>query len=161
MKYLFSFILCFVIWLLLTAEINFEIILIGIIISFITTILFSQFATNTYLKILSPIRIFWALIYIPVFLFECLKANLDVAYRVINPNLPIKPGIVKVRTNLKTNKGKTLLANSITLTPGTLTVEIINDFLYIHWINVKSTNIDEATNYIVKKFEKYIKRIVE
>jgi multicomponent Na+:H+ antiporter subunit E len=59
------------------------------------------------------------------FLFiEIIKANLDVALRVIKPVIPINPGIVKVKTKLKTPMGRLILTNSITLTPGTLTVDI-------------------------------------
>ena len=105
----------------------------------------------------------WFLYYIVVFVWECLKANIDVAYRVAHPRLPIKPGIVKVKTDLKSNTGLTFLANSITLTPGTLTVDIDreNGILYIHWIAVRGRGIEEATGLIVKRFEKILKRIFE
>jgi multicomponent Na+:H+ antiporter subunit E len=88
-------------------------------------------------------------------------ANLDVAYRVINPGLPINPGIVKIKTGLKTNIAKTFLANSITLTPGTMTVDIQDEYLYIHWINVKHTDVEGATKDISRIFEKHLKRIFE
>ena len=76
--------------------------------------------------------------------------------------MPIRPGIVKVKTKLKTAAGRTMLANSITLTPGTLTVDITDDdHLYIHWINVKSDDIEQATHHIVAKFEGVLRRIFE
>ena len=105
----------------------------------------------------------WFLYYIPVFIWECLKANIDVAYRVAHPRLPIKPGIVKVKTTLRSNSGLTFLANSITLTPGTLTVDIDRDngFLYVHWIAVKDRGVEEATRLIVRRFEKILGRIFE
>ena len=107
-------------------------------------------------------RIFWIIIYIPYFSWYVLLANLDVVYRVIHPEMPIHPGIVKVRTNLKSPAGRTMLANSITLTPGTLTVDITDDgFLYIHWINVKTQDVDGATREIVGRFEKMIRRMFE
>lgn len=101
------------------------------------------------------------MIYIFVFSWECLKANLDVAYRVLHPDLPIKPGIVKVKTNLKTHVARTTLANSITMTPGTLTVDIIDDYFYVHWIYVKSTDPAKYAEDISGRFEKYIKKIFE
>ena len=109
----------------------------------------------------SPARIGAALVYLPVFFLEVIKANLDVAYRVVHPAMPIRPGIVAVRTSLKTDLGKLMLANSITLTPGTLTVDVVDDVLFIHWINVTSEDIEGATEAIVAKFEKYIRKIVE
>jgi len=79
-----------------------------------------------------------------------------VALRVLTPSLPINPGIVEVKTKLTTDIGKMLLANAITLTPGTLTVDILDDRMFIHWIDVTSTDINEATRAIVSKFEKYL-----
>jgi len=94
--------------------------------------------------------------FIFVFSFELIKSNLDVALRVVNPKLPINPGIVKVKTKLKSRLGRVMLANSITLTPGTLTVDTDGEDYYIHWIDVSSTDIEGATEKIVHKFEKYL-----
>jgi multicomponent Na+:H+ antiporter subunit E len=106
---------------------------------------------------------YFIFLYIPRFLLECLKANIDVAYRVVCPTLPINPGIVKVKTKLKTDTGLTFLADSITLTPGTMSVDIDRDngVLYIHWINVKSKDTEEATKMIVEKFENILIKIFE
>jgi len=99
--------------------------------------------------------------YIPVFLWEMLKANLDVAYRVLHPKLPINPGIVKIKTGLKNELAQTMLANSITLTPGTMTVDIDGDDLYIHWIDVKAQGVEEASQRIASRFEKILARVFE
>lgn len=110
-----------------------------------------------------PTRYIYFLQFLPVFIWECIKANVDVAYRVIHPSLPIKPGIVKVKTSLKSETGLTFLANAITLTPGTMTVDIDkeNGFLYIHWISVRSQDMEQATCIIVKRFEKNLAKIFE
>ena len=94
-----------------------------------------------------------------ILLKEIVKANLDVAYRVIHPRMPIKPGIVVIKTNLKQDIAKLILANSITLTPGTLTLDIKEDKLLIHWIDVKAEDKDEATKIVGERFEKYLKVI--
>lgn len=74
------------------------------------------------------------------------KANIDVATRVITGN--IRPGIVRVNPGLKTDLSKTILADSITLTPGTLTVDIDDDgWFYIHWIFVRDENPAEEELY--------------
>jgi multicomponent Na+:H+ antiporter subunit E len=107
-------------------------------------------------------RIFWMILYVPYFSYYVIIANLDVVYRVIHPEMPIRPGIVKVRTELKSDAGRTMLANSITLTPGTLSVDLADDgYLYIHWINVKADDIEGATKHIVYRFEKMIRRMFE
>ena len=107
-------------------------------------------------------RIFWMIVYVPVFFWYVVVANLDVVYRVVHPDMPIHPGIVKVKTTLKNPAGRTMLANSITLTPGTLTVDITDDdYLYVHWINVKREDIEGATKDIVARFETFLRRIFE
>jgi multicomponent Na+:H+ antiporter subunit E len=107
-------------------------------------------------------RIFWMAVYIPVFFWYVVVANLDVVYRVVHPDMPIHPGIVKVKTTLKNPAGRTMLANSITLTPGTLTVDITDDdYLYVHWINVKRDDIEGATKDVVARFETFLRRIFE
>lgn len=62
-------------------------------------------------------------------------ANFQVAAIVLSKNLPIQPEIVEYRTHLKTDFLKTVLANSITLTPGTMSVDIQSDVLTIHCLN--------------------------
>jgi len=107
-------------------------------------------------------RVCWMIAYVPVFFWYVVIANLDVVYRVVHPDMPIHPGIVKVKTTLKNPAGRTMLANSITLTPGTLTVDITDDdYLYVHWINVKREDIEGATEDIVARFETFLRRIFE
>ncbi len=98
-----------------------------------------------------------------MFLWECLKANIDVAYRVGHPDIPIHPGIVKVKTGLKSETGLTFLANSITLTPGTLSVDVDKEggYLYVHWIEVRDKDIEKATGIIAERFERILRRIFE
>lgn len=108
---------------------------------------------------MTPKAFIYTLVYLLVFAWELLKSNLDVARRVLSPGLPINSGIVEVKTKLTSPMGRMILANSITLTPGTLTVDIESDSLYIHWIDVKSDDINAATDAIVRKFEKYLEVI--
>jgi multicomponent Na+:H+ antiporter subunit E len=89
------------------------------------------------------------------------KANFDVAYRVLHPKMPISPGIVKVKTKLKSEIGIAFLANSITLTPGTFTVDLKGQHLYIHCINVKHMDVEEASKDILERFEKLLIKIFD
>jgi len=167
MRRLIYFVLAFIIWVLLTwpfadGKIDIQVVIAGVIASAIIAILFHEILPKEHRVFISPVRIFWALVYIPVFFYYMMKANLDVVYRALHPKMPIKPGIVKIQTILKTESGITALANSITLTPGTLTVDLTDDgFLYVHWINVKSDDIEEATKFIARRFEWFLKRIFE
>ena len=162
MRRLICFILTFAIWILLTWSLDIQIIIAGLIASVIVAFMFHDILPKEYQVFISPVRIFWFLIYVPVFFYYVVKANLDVVYRALHPQMPIKPGIVKIKTKLKTASGITALANSITLTPGTLTVDLTDDgYLYIHWINVKSDDVDQATELIAKRFEWFLIKIFE
>ena len=157
------FILALLIWAFLTWPLDFQHLLVGILVcGFISFITGDMFVKRPY-TLKHPRRYLWFLYYVPLFIWECIKANLDVAYRVLHPDLPINPGIVKVKTTLKSDTGLTFLANSITLTPGTMSVDIDaeNGFLYIHWIDVKDKDIEKATEIIVKVFEDVLRRIFE
>lgn len=161
MKYIAVFILSLIFWLLLTCKFTVPNLIVGSIASVICSAIFTRSYFNNVYKFLQPHRYFWFLIYLFIFIWECIKANLDVAYRVLHPAMPIRPGIVKVKTTLKSDFAKTLLANSITMTPGTITVDIIGDDMYIHWIYIRSEDPEVYTKIITGAFEKYIKRIVE
>ena len=133
----------------------------GAVVSLVLALWCYRYLTVKGLSLYTPRRILHALLYLPVLFYECVKANLDVAYRVVHPRMPIRPGIVAIKTSLKSDVGKLLLANSITLTPGTLTVDVTDEYLFIHWINVKSTDVDEASRLIGGRFEKHLKAITE
>lgn len=111
--------------------------------------------------LLSVKRLFWFACYLPIFFYYCVKANLDVAYRVLHVDVPIRPGIIKIRTSLQSDLAKTFLANSITLTPGTLTVDVDGQDLYIHWINVTTDDPQEQAEQIARRFEGFLTRIFE
>ena len=161
MRYIAVFILSMIFWLMLTFSFTVPDLIVGAVASFITALIFTRFFVKNVYKLIQPMRYFWFIVYLFVFIWECIKANIDVAYRVLHPAMPIRPGIVKVKTNLKSDLAKMLLANSITMTPGTISVDIIGDYLYIHWIYVKSEDPEVYTEIITGAFEKYIKRIIE
>jgi len=103
---------------------------VALVVSFITSrFLFSE----VHGKIFNPVR--WArfISYVFVWVYYAVVAHLDVMYRIITGK--INPIIVKVPTKIKTDVGKTLLANSITLTPGTLTMWTDKSNLYVHCLN--------------------------
>ena len=161
MRYITLFILSLIFWLLLTFKLTFPNIIVGSVASVICSLFFGRFFIKNVNKLLQPHRYFWFIVYLFVFIWECIKANIDVAYRVLHPAMPIRPGIVKVKTELKTDMAKMLLANSITMTPGTISVDIIDDTLFIHWIYIRSEDPEVYTSLITGPFEKYIKRIIE
>ncbi|MCD4775586.1 MAG: Na+/H+ antiporter subunit E [Candidatus Aegiribacteria sp.] len=158
------FIFAFAVWCILCWVPDTQHLIAGAVVSLIVAaIMGSMFVTRPHM-FFNPIRVFYFLFwYIPVFIWELIRANFDVAYRVIHPSMPIKPGIVRLKTELKSDTGLTFLANSITLTPGTLTVDIDQDkgILYIHWINVVGSDPETTYREIGSRFEPMLKKIFE
>ncbi len=160
-RYIYSFLVFFIFWVAFTTSLQPDELLVGALIALVMAFYTGKQFSKDGLKNLSLHKIVYTVRYLFVFLWEMIKANMDVALLVLNPKLPINPGIVEVPTKLKSNTAKLALANSITLTPGTLSVDIVEDKLYIHWINVTTTNPEEAFEQISAVFEKYIKEIFE
>ncbi|MDS0281542.1 Na+/H+ antiporter subunit E [Haloarcula onubensis] len=79
----------------------------------------------------------WVGVYVAVFLWELLTANVDVAYRVLAPSMPIEPDVVELPLRVQSDAAITTIANSITLTPGTLTMDYDEqrNSLYVHAID--------------------------
>ena len=135
---------------------------IGVLAAGFTAFVMRDIVTGRFARLLEPTRYFWGGVYLVVFSYYVLKGNIDVAYRALHPLMPIRPGIVKARTTLRSASARTLLANSITLTPGTLTIDVCDDgTFYVHWINVKTQDEAEATQQILARFEWFIRRILE
>jgi len=157
--FVYLFVILLIIWLLLTSSFNWQELGIGILVSTVLALFLHKRYRELGLPPLSLRRIVWSIMYVAVLMKEIVLANLDVAYRVIHPKMPIKPGIVMIKTGLKQDIAKLILANSITLTPGTFVLDIWGDRILIHWINVRSEETVEATRIVGEKFERYLKVI--
>ena len=130
----------------------------AVIVSLTVAALTYKHLPNASLKYFHPKRLGYLFVYVLVFIRELIKANLNMARIVLSPNLPIKPGIVKIKTDLKSDFARLLLGNSITLTPGTMTMEVNGDTLYIHWVEI-CDDLKEAGDIIKGSFEKWLKGV--
>ncbi|NOY49543.1 MAG: Na+/H+ antiporter subunit E [Chlorobi bacterium] len=148
-----------VLWVLFTASFAAQELLAGLGVSALIAVLSVNVFTCCSLKILYPKSLFYIFVFIIVFTIELVKSNLDVARRVLTPSLPINPGIVKFKTKLKSNFSRMVLANAITLTPGTLSIDLIDDTFYVHWIDVQTTDPEQVHKEIAEKFEKILLKI--
>jgi len=134
----------------------------GVFVAAFVALVMKEIIRVNFIRFLNPRSWFWCFIYFFVFSWYAVKGGIDVAYRVLHPAMPIKPGIVRVKSVLKTSTGRTALANSITLTPGTLTMDITDEgVFYIHWLNVSTLDDEEAAEKILRRLEWYIQRIFE
>jgi len=160
MKYITTFITLLLVYLFLAGFTVDEVILGSIVSAVLTVILVKYFDFNIDKKF--PIKLFkFLFIYIPVFIWKLVLANLDIARRVLSPKIPLNPGIVKIKTGLKGDFGKLTLANSITLTPGTLSIDVEDEYIYVHTVDVKGKNQAENQANISGPFEKILGGIFE
>lgn len=111
---------------------------------------------------LTPKGLMYSLLYVGVFIRALIKSNIDVMIRVLHPKLPVRPGIVRVETKLKSPMARMILANSITLTPGTFVTDIKENIIYVHWIEVCCEgDALKLTQQIAAPFENILMKIYE
>lgn len=147
-RFVAIFLLMLAFWLLLTGF-TYEEVIAGCIASLIVTAMSYKLFTwsRSY-----PKRLLWLLAYIPYYIYAEIMAHLEVIYLIITGK--INPGIVEVENVHSSDFGTTALANSITMTPGTLTLETQPGKLYIHWLNMKKDR-----KGITSGFERFLRRV--
>lgn len=153
-------IVTFFTWLLLTWSLDVQEVIVGLVVSFAISIIFKRYYKIKFNTKFVPGLFKFFFVYIPVFVWEMLKANFDVASRVLDSKVHVKPGFVKVKTSLKGDVAKLTLANSITLTPGTITVDMKDDELYVHWIEVAGTD-ENSKRTFYDRLERFLKGVYE
>ena len=144
-----------VVWMFLSTSFTAQTFIIGYIIGILII-----FVMRRYFKDRFYLGWIWATIkLILIFLRELVLSNITVLRIVLDPKMDIKPGIFAFPTELRSDWEITLLANLITLTPGTLVVHVSDDqqTLYIHAIDIE--NADDEIDSIKDSFEKAIKEV--
>lgn len=132
MRYLFLL----VFWIILCEKISFEVLIIGMILSFVIHYINNR--VFTFMQFCNFFKLQNCIIYIKFFILlikEIFIANIHVAMVILSPNINTSPCLIKFKTNLKTDMSKAILANSITLTPGTITVDVNGDEFTVHCLN--------------------------
>ena len=135
-----QFVILFAFWLLLSGRYQVKYIIIGAIsaalVTFLTNDLFYfalQRGEKLGIKSGQVFRQIWRfLLYIPWLLLQIILANVQVAYLVLHPKMPIEPVLLLFRTRMRKGMAQVTLANSITLTPGTITVSLEDGNYIIH-----------------------------
>ncbi|PTD93995.1 cation:proton antiporter [archaeon SCG-AAA382B04] len=133
-------------------------VILAFLIAIITAIICAQLLEeiNGFEFLLQPKKLLTFLVFLGPFFFRIAEANFDVAYRVITGK--INPGIVKIETDFDKDTSVTMLANSITLTPGTLTVDEDDGDLFVHWINYKEPY---SVHDVIGSFREWARRTFE
>ncbi len=154
-RVLSTFVVLYVLWIAM-AGVSLEEMIAGAVIALIVSLVIKNLGIYDYsIGIILPV-IKFIVLYIPLFLWKLILANVSLAKIVLNPKLPINPGFVTIKTGLDGDVSKLILANSITLTPGTLSVDLEENELLIHWVDVKGNTQDDYFKEISKDFEKAI-----
>ena len=147
----------FSLWVIFNGRVTLEIIIVGALISFLLDMFVKKILkiNLTAATFFNSLKLFPdALFYVIVLLIEIIKANLSITKLVLAPQIEVEPCLVKFTTPLKTQAARVALANSITLTPGTITVSLEGDEFLVHALNKEIA--DGLENSL---FERILKRM--
>ncbi|MFQ5975049.1 MAG: Na+/H+ antiporter subunit E [Candidatus Hydrothermarchaeales archaeon] len=133
--FIVTYIVLFLFWIVVSGAYDLQHILFGLVLALLVAVfsrdLFIQSSERAIPRLKTVVL---TLAYLVFLVKEIIKSNIAVARIVLSPKISISPGIVKFKTPLKKDIFKVFLANSITLTPGTFTIDIIGDYYYVHAI---------------------------
>jgi multicomponent Na+:H+ antiporter subunit E len=154
----FSFAFALIFWLLLVGSFDVQELVAGLLVaSAVAALTVGRQPVFAGIR-LTPMAPLAFVSYLGVLLLALLRANLDMARRVLTPSLPIRPEMVRISTSLRSDLGRLVLANSITLTPGTLSVDVEDNTLLVHWIDCPpDSDIAAATQAIAGHFEHHLR----
>ena len=142
-------ILFFAAWLIFNGRITLEIVIFGVVIAAAVFAFICKFMDHSIKKELKLYRsIPKFLKYVFVLIKEIIKANLAVIKMILSRREVTEPTLVKVHTNLKSETAKVILANSITLTPGTITVSMEGDTLLVHCLDKSLSDGMEDSEFV-------------
>lgn len=130
------FLLFFLIWVIFNGQLTWEIAAFGVVIAAIMYLFICKFmGYKPEMDLLLCRKLFLILQYVFVLVKEIVKANYAVIKMIMSSRYEIEPVIVRFKTDLKTAPARILLANSITLTPGTITVSLEGDEYVVHCLD--------------------------
>jgi multicomponent Na+:H+ antiporter subunit E len=145
----------FAVWLVVNASMELPVVASGALVSFVLSWIFLR-RSNVWRIEIGYRGAFHFLAYTGVFFAEMVKANIQMLRYVYSPRIDIRPGLVKINIRLRSPIGRLALANSIALTPGSLVMDITDDAMFIHWLDVKTTDPEKATEMIAGPFQKHL-----
>jgi multicomponent Na+:H+ antiporter subunit E len=131
LSFALTFLIMLAFWILLSGQFHFILLASGVVSSLFVAyishdLLMGKVDTGSF-----TIKTYRLFKYMPWLLRQIVVANFDLVYRTLHPGMKIDPQVIKFKTDLKTDKGIAILANSITLTPGTVTVVANKDGEFI------------------------------
>ena len=136
-SFLLTAVIMFVFWFLLSGQLNPILLILGVISSLLVAYWSHDLLIGKVSKLPEVSRGLRLILYLPWLFWQIIISNLYVIYLVLHPKMPIEPEVVRFKNTLKTDLGIVILANSITLTPGTVTIEGNHDEFVVHSIDKK------------------------
>ncbi len=158
------YIFLLLLWIIYNGKITVEITIFGLIIAtavYAFMIKFMDFRIKTELRIIRNIP--FGIAYVFVLICEIIKANFSVMKLVTTPNIDVEPAIVHFKVNLSSDLARVVLANSITLTPGTITISYTENNYVVHCLDKElAEGIDDSIFVkLLMRMEKGVERKVE
>ncbi len=157
--------LAFISYIVFSGSVSLYDIVTGVAVAVLAGIITANLLVYDYRKLYNPLRLFWLLAYAAYYLTVAeIKAHVDVARRILHPKLPVNPAIVRVPFEVDSDYSIVTIANSITNTPGTVTVDLNTGkkVLYVHWIDASKGLAPEVTRESISRtFEFFAKKIFE
>ena len=148
------FLFLLLLWLVFNGRFTVEIFLVGAAASGALTFMWHKlFRIRCCMLLPSPGKVLRGLRYFGALVLEIIRCNLQVIRLILHPGEEIRPQLVTFRTGLKTDAHKVVLANSITLTPGTITVGLEKDQLLVHGLDASFLEGIESCD-LAKRLEK-------
>lgn len=170
----------FGIWVLLFVEVNLAIVVTGLVFTLVGGMILlrvfggfpwlpaspdaiAQASRDSMGRVLGNLRrLFFAIVFIPVFVGKVLAAGIHIAHLALSPSMDFWPGIVRIQGHSPSLNHTTLLAVLITLTPGTLTLDYDekSDDLYVHWIDVTGYGDADMDERVVSGLRRWVRRLL-
>ena len=140
MRYIYTFLIMMGFWILLSGKFDLFHLTLGFISSALVSFLSADILIHETKKDNKLATAFRFISYIPWLMYQIVISTIHVAFLALHPKMldQIDPTIVTFKTKLKSNVARVALANSITLTPGTITIRIVDDIFYVHAISRKA-----------------------
>jgi len=160
--FVFSFIIAYLLWLFFNMSLGPQTLMLGVPVVLMVAAMSSRFVFGDFgVPRMSPLRIAYAIRYSVDFLVRVFNANISMAKIILQPKLDIIPVVIRIPLRTNSDCLRTCISNSITLTPGSLTLDADDEFIYVHWVRATELDSEKAKEIVVGNFERYLKGVFE
>ena len=151
------------IWFILAWQFSLPEIVIGLLAVLVITMIFRRLISIRSIKINSLVKIFrFVFAILPLYLYVFVLSGIEAIKMILQQNIKVDSSIVKMSTKLATPMARAFLINFINLHPHTMAIDIIDNNIYIYWINLlRNQEMDEAVKPLIASFEQLLLEVFE